>query len=404
MNVISSGVTAPKGFRASGIYCGIRKNRSKKDLALIFADCKCSAAAVYTTNCVKAAPILITKRHLENGTARAIIANSGNANACAPNGEDNAQRMCLALAEHTGISVKDVIVNSTGVIGQAFPVENVEAAIPELVNVLSLMGGDNAANAIMTTDTIKKEIAVSFLLDDKEVKIGAIAKGSGMIHPNMATMLAFITTDCNINPAMLQTALTRSVNISYNRISVDGDTSTNDMTAILASGLAGNERIVAENENFKEFQKALDFVNLYLAKLIAKDGEGATRLICCKVVGAADEKSAEKLSMSVTSSSLVKAMMFGADANFGRIMCAMGYSGVEFNPDLVDISFKSEAGSVLVCQKGRGLPFDEDLAKRILIQDEVTILCDMKAGKAEVETYGCDLTYDYVKINGDYRS
>jgi len=404
MTIIPNGVTAPKGFRASGIHCGIRKNKSKKDLALIIADCECSAAAVYTTNRVKAAPIFITRHHLESGTARAILANSGNANACAPNGEENALRMCHALAEHSDINVKDIIVNSTGVIGQPLPIDCIETAMPDLVSELSFMGSDDAANAIMTTDTLKKEVAVSFELDGKEVRIGAIAKGSGMIHPNMATMLAFVTTDCDITPTMLQRALSCSVKASYNRISIDGDTSTNDMTAILASGLAGNIRIITENENFVIFQRALDFINLQLAKLIAKDGEGATRLVCCKVIGATDEASAEKLSMSVTSSSLTKAAMFGTDANWGRVLCAMGYSGVEFNPELVDVSFESAAGNILVCQNGQGLPFDEKTAKEILSQDEVTILCDMKSGTATVETYGCDLTYDYVKINGDYRT
>lgn len=404
MTIIPNGVTAPKGFLASGVHCGIRKNRDKLDLALILAECECSAAAVYTTNRVQAAPIAVTRRHLESGTARAILANSGNANACAPNGEENAVRMCRALSEAAGIEPNDVVVNSTGVIGQPLPVENIEAAMPELVKALSANGSDDAANAIMTTDIIEKQIAVSFDIDGKTVTIGAIAKGSGMIHPNMATMLSFITTDCNISPQMLQTALSRSVKVSYNRISVDGDTSTNDMTAILASGLSGNTQITTENENFAEFQKALDFVNLHLAKKIAKDGEGATRLVCCKVVNASDEASAEKLSMSVTSSSLTKAAMFGADANWGRVLCAMGYSGVDFDPKMVDVSFQSSAGNIMVCQNGQGLPFDEDAAKAILTQDEVTILCDMKSGDTEVETYGCDLTYEYVKINGDYRT
>lgn len=404
MTIIPKSVTAPKGFLASGVHCGIRKNRDKLDLALILAECECSAVAVYTTNRVQAAPIAVTRRNLENGTARAILANSGNANACAPNGEENAVRMCRALSKEAGIEPHDVIVNSTGVIGQPLPIENIESAMPALVEALSANGSDDAANAIMTTDIIEKQIAVSFEIGGKTVTIGAIAKGSGMIHPNMATMLSFITTDCSISPQMLQLALLRSVKVSYNRISVDGDTSTNDMTAILASGLAGNDNIVIENENFANFQKALDFVNLYLAKKIAKDGEGATRLVCCKVVNAADEASAEKLSMSVTSSNLTKAAMFGADANWGRVLCAMGYSGVDFDPKLVDVSFQSSAGNIMVCQNGQGLPFDEDIAKTILTQDEITILCDMKSGIARVETYGCDLTYDYVKINGDYRT
>ncbi|MCL1820072.1 MAG: bifunctional glutamate N-acetyltransferase/amino-acid acetyltransferase ArgJ [Oscillospiraceae bacterium] len=404
MKTINGGVTAPKGFKASGVHCGIRKNKSKTDLALILAECDCSAAAVYTTNRVKAAPVYITQQNLKNGMARAIIANSGNANACAPNGEENAARMCRAVAEHTGISAGDVIVNSTGVIGQPLPIENIESAVPELVKELSATGGGSAAKAIMTTDTMEKEIAVSFELGGVEVKIGAIAKGSGMIHPNMATMLSFVTTDCAISPEMLQTALSRSAKATYNRISVDGDTSTNDMNAVLASGLAGNKRIAFENEDFAAFQTALDFVNLHLAKLIAKDGEGATHLIQCTVTGAADTDSAEKLSMSVISSSLTKAAMFGADANWGRVLCAMGYSGVEFDPEKVDVSFESDIGSVMVCRDGRGLPFDEEKAKEILLRKEITILCDMKTGSASANAYGCDLTYDYVKINGDYRT
>jgi glutamate N-acetyltransferase/amino-acid N-acetyltransferase len=404
MKIINGGVTAPKGFKASGVHCGIRKNKSKTDLALILAECDCSAAAVYTTNRVKAAPVYITQQNLKNGMARAIIANSGNANACAPNGEENAARMCRAVAEHTGISAGDVIVNSTGVIGQPLPIENIESAVPELVRELSATGGGSAAKAIMTTDTMEKEIAVSFELGGVEVKIGAIAKGSGMIHPNMATMLSFVTTDCAISPEMLQIAMSRSAKATYNRISVDGDTSTNDMNAVLASGLAGNKRITIENADFAAFQTALDFVNLYLAKLIAKDGEGATHLIQCTVTGAADTDSAEKLSMSVISSSLTKAAMFGADANWGRVLCAMGYSGVEFDPEKVDVSFESDIGSVMVCRDGRGLPFDEEKAKEILLREEITILCDMKAGAASANAYGCDLTYDYVKINGDYRT
>ncbi|MDR1664839.1 MAG: bifunctional glutamate N-acetyltransferase/amino-acid acetyltransferase ArgJ [Clostridiales bacterium] len=417
MEFINGGVTAPKGFRASGICSGIKKNTAKNDLALIMADALCDAAAVYTTNRVKAAPVFLTKSHLSNGKARAILANSGNANACAPNGEENALRACEALSKAAGIAAEDIIINSTGVIGQPLPIEKIEAAIPLLAEKIKkispenkeelLSGGDEAVLAIMTTDTVKKQAACTFKLGGAfDVTVGAIAKGSGMIHPNMATMLCFITTDCNISSGMLQKALSSAARRSFNRVSVDGDTSTNDMTAILASGLAGNPLIAEENEDYKIFAEALEKVCVSLAKRIAADGEGATKLITCRVTGAADEASAEKLSMSVTSSSLVKTAMTGADANFGRVLCALGYAGADFDPEAVDISFESAAGKIPVCKNGRGLAFDETLAKEILSRDAITITCDMnqKDGGFEAETYGCDLTCDYVKINGDYRS
>ena len=398
-----TGVTAPKGFRAAGIHCGIRKNTDKRDLALILADCDCAAAAVYTTNRVQAAPIQVTKLHLADGRARAILANSGNANACAPNGEQNALRACDALAAAAGIKATDIIVNSTGVIGKPLPIEAIESGMPALVGALSRDGGDAAA-AIMTTDLARKEAAVSFDIGGVTVTIGAMAKGSGMIHPNMATMLAFITTDCDISAAMLQAALAESVKLSYNRVSVDGDTSTNDMAAILASGLAGNPRIDEKNGDYNTFLNALNAVNIKLAKAIARDGEGATKLLTCRVEGADTAEDAEKLAMGVVSSSLTKAAMFGEDANWGRVICAMGYSGAAFDPGAVDISFESGRETVEVCRGGRGLDFDEELAKKILSRDEILITCRVNGGSASAEAYGCDLTYDYVKINGDYRT
>ncbi len=403
MKNINGGVTATPGFKASGIHAGIRKNVTKEDLALIVADTDCAAAAVYTTNKVKAAPLYVTMEHLQSGTARAILCNSANANACAPQGLENARRSCDALASALRIPAADIIVNSTGVIGVPLPIEKIEAALPALVQGLSA-DGSRAARAIMTTDTVPKEAAVRFELDGKQVTIGGIAKGSGMIHPNMATMLAFVTTDCAITSELLHEALADSVRRTYNRISVDGDTSTNDMTAILASGTAGNVQIEWKDDNYRLFVEALDIVNRQLARSIARDGEGASRLITCKIMNARSDESAEKLAMSVISSSLVKAAMFGADANWGRVLCAMGYAKAPFRPEYVSIAFSSRAGTIEVCRDGAGLAFDEELAKKILSEDEVTIEVDLSEGEFTLEAYGCDLTYDYVKINGDYRT
>ena len=400
---ITGGVTAPSGFMAAGIHCGIRRNKTKRDLGLIVADRLCTAAAVVTTNRVKAAPIILTMKHLENGMARAILINSGNANACAPGGLEAAKKCADTAAAALGIKPEDIIVNSTGVIGQPLPTDTITSAIPTLVDALSMDSGP-VEEAIMTTDTFVKTIAVRCTIGGKPVVIGGIAKGSGMIHPNMATMLAFLTTDCAISPALLKEALQTSANRTYNRISVDGDTSTNDMTAILASGTAGNTEITDKNADYKVFLAALDAVNLDLAKKIAKDGEGATKLITCRVSGTADEETAVVLAKSVISSSLVKSMVFGADANVGRVLCAMGYSGADFDTTMVDVAFSSDAGRVTVCEKGIGLQFDENLAKAVLTQNEVTIEIILLEGNATAEAYGCDLTYDYVKINGDYRS
>ncbi len=404
MKEIQGGCCAAKGFSASGVYAGVRKNPTKKDLALIYADCDCSVASLYTTNLVKAAPIYVTMRNLERGTARAIIANSGNANACAPGGEENALKICETLAQELGIKPDEIIINSTGVIGVPLPVDAITGTIPQLTRALSRYGSDDAASAIMTTDTVPKQVAVEIQVGGKTAHVGGIAKGSGMIHPNMATMLAFITTDVSITSEMLHKALLESNRITYNRISVDGDTSTNDMVAILASGLAQNPQIEWKDTDYRVFLEALNYVNGKLAKMIARDGEGATKLVSCLVKGASSEEAAEKLAMSVVSSSLVKAAMFGADANWGREICAMGYSKAPFKPELVDISFVSDGEAIAVCKDGAGLAFDEDTAKRILKRDEVQILVDVHDGAFEAEAYGCDLTYEYVRINGDYRT
>ena len=406
MKLISGGVTAAKGFRAAGVHAGVKAGSSadKNDLAMILCDTEASAAGVYTMNRVKAAPIYVTMEHLENGSARGIIANSGNANACAPLGHENAVKMCEAAASATGLRPEDFIVCSTGVIGQTLNVSVIENACPTLASLLSRDGSGDAAAAIMTTDTKKKEIAVSFELGGKEVRLGGIAKGSGMIHPNMGTMLCFLTTDCAISPDVLQDALYEVTKVTFNRVSVDGDTSTNDTCCILASGAAENQLIDWKSEDYDVFYGALKFVCTELAKKIAGDGEGATKLVTCTVSGSRSDEAAEKLAMEVIRSSLVKAAMFGADANWGRVLCAMGYSKAPFRPECVDVSFASAAGSIAVCKAGEGLEFDEDLAKKVLSQDEVEIQVNVNEGEHAVTAWGCDLTYAYVKINGDYRT
>ena len=406
MKLISGGVTAAKGFRAAGVHAGVKAGSSadKNDLAMILCDTEASAAGVYTMNRVKAAPIYVTMEHLENGSARGVIANSGNANACAPLGHENAVKMCEAAASATGLRPEDFIVCSTGVIGQTLNVSVIEDACPTLASLLSRDGSGDAAAAIMTTDTKKKEIAVSFELGGKEVRLGGIAKGSGMIHPNMGTMLCFLTTDCAISSDVLQDALYEVTKVTFNRVSVDGDTSTNDTCCILASGAAENPLIDWKSEDYDVFYGALKFVCTELAKKIAGDGEGATKLVTCTVSGSRSDEAAEKLAMEVIRSSLVKAAMFGADANWGRVLCAMGYSKAPFRPECVDVAFASAAGSVAVCKAGEGLEFDEDLAKKVLSQDEVEIQVNVNEGEHSVTAWGCDLTYDYVKINGDYRT
>jgi len=403
MNQIKGGVCAAKGFTANGIHCGIRKNKTKKDIALIYSEVPASAAAVYTQNLVKGAPLTVTKNNISDGVARAVICNSGNANTCNANGIEIAEKMCELLGAELGISPKDVVVASTGVIGQPLNIEPIANGIPELVKGL----GDNseyACEGIMTTDTKKKEIAFSFEVGGKECHIGGIAKGSGMIHPNMATMLVFVTTDCNISAEMLSKALSEDVKTSFNMVSVDGDTSTNDMVSVLANGLAENEKITAEGDDFDAFCKALSAVTSYLCRMIAGDGEGATKLLECHAFGAVDDIAARIAAKSVICSSLFKAAMFGADANWGRVLCAIGYSGADVDVSRVSVSFKSVKGEITVCENGAGVPFSEKKAKEILLEDEIQILIGLGDGKGEATAWGCDLTYDYVKINGDYRT
>ena len=398
------GVTAPKGFTANGIHCGIRKSKDKKDLALIFCEKECDTAAVYTQNLVCGAPITVTKNNISDGKARAVVCNSGIANTCNADGIEKAEGMCEITANALGISKSDIIVASTGVIGQPLDLEPVKNGINELVSGLNKNGSDSAANAIMTTDTVKKEFACEFTLGGKPCHIGAISKGSGMIHPNMATMLAFITTDANISSEMLKCSLLEVVADSFNMLSVDGDTSTNDTVAILASGLCENERITEKNDDYRTFTLALSSICEKLVKLMAKDGEGATKLVECVVSGASDVKTAKTCAKAVICSSLVKAAMFGSDANWGRILCALGYSGVDIDVHRVDVKFSSDGGEIEVCKDGSGIDFSEELAKKVLSCDEVYILVDLKSGASCATAYGCDLTYDYVKINGDYRT
>ena len=404
MKIITGGVCAARGFKANGVHCGIRKNHSKKDLALIVSDVPASAAAVYTTNLVKGAPLTVTKANIADGKAQAVICNSGNANTCNANGIEIAEGMCALVQQHTGVAASDVVVASTGVIGQPLDLTPIAAGMAELAEGLSCEGGINAAHAIMTTDTVPKETAVEFTLGGKTCCLGGIAKGSGMIHPNMATMLVFITTDCAISPAMLQKALSSDIATTFNMISIDGDTSTNDMVSVLANGLAGNDEIVAEGEDFDTFMKALNTVTVHLCRMIAGDGEGATKLLECKVTGAADVATAKTVAKSVICSSLLKAAMFGADANWGRVLCAIGYSGADVDVNRVDVAFRSDVGIVKVCKGGAGIPFSEEIAKAVLLRKEIEILVELNSGEAAATAWGCDLTYEYVKINGDYRT
>ena len=404
MKVISGGVCAAKGFRAAGVRCGIRATRTKKDLALIASSVPASAAAVYTTNLVKGAPLTVTREHLADGTAQAVICNSGNANTCNADGLEIARGMSALAAQALGIRAEDVIVASTGVIGQPLSLEPVAAGVGPLAAALSEDGSDDACEAIMTTDTKKKEIAVEFELGGRTCRLGGIAKGSGMIHPNMATMLVFLTTDAAISPAMLQKALKGDIQKTFNMISVDGDTSTNDMVCILANGLAGNGEITGEGPDFDAFMAALNTVNIHLCRSIAADGEGATKLLECSVTGAKDETAARTVAKSVICSSLTKAAMFGEDANWGRVLCAIGYSGADVDVDKVGVSFRSAAGSVELCRNGAGVPFSEELAAKVLHESEIDILITLGDGDAAAAAWGCDLSYEYVKINGDYRT
>lgn len=401
---IEGSVTAARGFKAAGVHCGIRKNKSKRDLALIYCETKCTAAAVYTTNLVQSSPITVTKKNLQNGYAQAVICNSGNANTCNADGMEKAEMMCQLTAQALGIDANDIIVGSTGVIGQVLPIEPIRDSMAQLVSELSKDGNANAAEAIMTTDTIAKEVAVETVIGGKTVKIGGISKGSGMIHPNMATMLCFVTTDAAVSAAMLQKAVKSVADKTFNMISIDGDTSTNDTLSVMASGLAGNDEITAEGEDYDVFVEALTAVCRGLSKMMAKDGEGATKLLTCKVTGAKTEKDAKGVAKSVICSSLLKAAMFGADANWGRVLCAIGYAGCDVDVHKVDVSFASKAGTIDVCKNGAGIDFSEEIAKTVLTEDEVEILVALNDGEGTAEAYGCDLTYEYVKINGDYRT
>ena len=404
MEIISGGVCAAKGFKANGIHCGIRKNKTKRDLALIYSEKRANAAAVYTTNLVKGAPLTVTKQHIADGYASAVICNSGNANTCNANGIEIAEQMSDLLANELKISANDVVVASTGVIGQPLSIEPIKNGIPELVSGLADNKSAEAAEGIMTTDTRLKEIAVSFTVGGKVCKIGGIAKGSGMIHPNMATMLVFITTDCAITTEMLQKALSSDIQNTFNMVSVDGDTSTNDMVTVLANGMAGNTEITAEGEDYTEFMKALNTVTVHLCRCIAGDGEGATKLIECSVTGAQSDSIAKTVAKSVICSSLTKAAMFGADANWGRVLCAIGFSGAVVDVNKIDVSFKSQKGEIPVCKNGAGIEFSEEIAKEILLENEIEIKVALNDGEYSSTAWGCDLTYDYVKINGDYRT
>ena len=406
MKLIQGGVCAAQGFRANGVHCGIRKNKIKKDLALIVSDVPAASAAVYTTNLVKGAPLLVTKKHLANGVAQAMICNSGNANTCNANGVEIAESMSELVAQITGVDKEDVIVASTGVIGQPLDITPIKAGLPALVAGLSAdqLGGRAAAEAIMTTDTIAKEIAVEFEIGGKTCRLGGIAKGSGMIHPNMATMLVFITTDVSISSEMLAKALSTDIQKTFNMVSIDGDTSTNDMVSVLANGLAQNPKIVADGEDFEIFMKALNTVSVQLCRLLAGDGEGATKLLECQVTGADSVEVAKTVAKSVICSSLLKSAMFGADANWGRVLCAIGYSGAAVDVEKIDVAFRSAKGTVAVCKNGAGFDFSEEIAKEILLENEIEILVSLGDGAFESTAWGCDLTYDYVKINGDYRT
>ena len=403
MKIIQGGVCAPKGYKANGIHCGIRRNRAKRDLALIVSETRAAAAGVYTQNLVKGAPITVTQANLADGYASAIVCNSGNANTCNFDGIEIAETMCVLVQEATDLPAEDVIVASTGVIGERLDISPIKTGMADLAAGLG-DHSDFATEAIMTTDTKLKEIAVSFDIDGVECRIGGIGKGSGMINPNMATMLVFVTSDVAITPEMIKKALEEDVKSSFNMVSVDGDTSTNDTYTVMANGCAGNTVIDSEGEAFETFKSALSTVSRYLSRMIAADGEGATKLLECIVTGGKDYETAAIVAKAVISSSLVKAAMFGSDANWGRVLCAIGYCGADVDVNRVNVAFASKVGEISVCENGAGIPFSEEMAKTVLTQDEVQILVSLGTGSSAATAWGCDLTYDYVKINGDYRT
>ncbi len=404
MKIITGGMCAAQGFKASGVHCGIRRNQTKKDLALIVSDKKAVTCAVYTKNLVKGAPLTVTKENISDGYAQAVICNSGNANTCNANGIEIATQMCELVENATGISKNDVVVASTGVIGQPLCIDPIKNSIDNLTSLLSYDGSFDCASAIMTTDTVQKEVAVEFEIDGTVCKMGGIAKGSGMIHPDMATMLVFITSDCAISKEMLQKALSTDVDETFNMLSVDGDTSTNDMVTVMCNGMAGNKEIDSDDESFATFMKALNTITVALCRMIAADGEGATKMLECNCTGANTLLAAKTVAKSVVCSSLLKAAMFGADANWGRVLCAIGYSKADVDITKVKVSFKSAKGEIVVCEDGAGVDFSEEIAKEILLEDEIEINVSVGDGEFSSTAWGCDLTYDYVKINGDYRT
>ncbi len=423
MTFVDGGVCAAKGFLAGGVHCGISRKalaekpedptmqanmpaetKKKNDLAMIYAEKPCAAAAMYTTNKVQGAPIAVTRKHLKDGMAQAVIVNSVNANTCNADGVEKAEKMCALAAEALGLKEEDIIVASTGVIGQPLPIEPIAAGVPGLAESLSHEGNTAAVEAIMTTDTRPKEVAVQFTAGGKTCTLGGMLKGSGMIHPNMATTLTFLTTDCAIDAALLQEALREVVFLTLNRVSVDGDTSTNDMVCVMANGMAENTAITKENEDYECFKDALYAVLMNLARMMARDGEGATKLIECVCTGAADDRTAEIVAKSVITSSLFKAAIFGEDANWGRILCAVGYAPAEFDIMKVNVTLASAKGSIAVCKDGAGLDFSEEIAKVILGEEEIEVIVSIGDGGGSAVAWGCDLTYDYVRINGDYRS
>lgn len=403
---VEGGVCAASGYVANGVNCGLNDNKNKNDLCLVYSSTECNAAAVYTTNKVKGAPILVTRQHLEatGGRAKAIVANSKNANTCNANGVEIAEGTCELVAKALDIPAEAVIVASTGVIGQPMSIEPFAASMEKLTRGLCVEGHSKAANAIMTTDTVSKEVAVEFIIAGHVCRLGGMAKGSGMIHPNMATTLNFITSDVAISSEMIGKALSDIVKVTYNCLSIDGDTSTNDMVSVMANGLAGNPEIKDEGEDYQIFKQALYIVMSNMTKMLAADGEGASKLLECSVTKAPDVDTAITVAKSVIGSSLLKCAMYGEDANWGRILCAIGYADAQFEIDKVDVDLASAVGTVAVCRAGAGVDFSEEQAAEILKEDDIYIMVSLNQGDACAKAWGCDLTYDYVKINGDYRS